>query len=162
MDSRNCSSKVQSIIECRAARAGEYPAAAALRQEMALEMGNDFDAKSKNWRTKFCAYFSGKQSVGTAQLFLAYDGDTPVGCVTISIVDDYRRYCFDTPAAHVNAVFVRPAYRRRGIARELMQLAINWARERGCTRVRLRSSDDGRFLYDHLGFREGREMELDL
>lgn len=162
MDLQSSSSDVRSTIECRAARADEYPVAAQLRQEMGLEYDDDFDARSKEWRTKFCAYFSGKQAAGTAQLFLAYDGATPVGCATISIADDYRRYCFNMPSAHINAVYVQPAHRRRGIASVLMQLAIKWARERGCTRVRLRSSDEGRFLYERVGFREGREMELDL
>lgn len=162
MDLRNSSNIASPVVECRAGRADEYPIAAQLRQEMGLGWGDDFDARSKDWRAKFCAYFGGKQAAGTAQLFIAYNGDTPVGCATISISEDYRRYCFGMPSAHVNAVYVLPAYRRRGIARDLMQLAIGWARERGCVRVRLRSSDEGRFLYEHLGFREGREMELDL
>lgn len=96
---------------------------------MALEMGSDFDGRSQDWRTKFSAYFGGKQSAGNEQLFLAYDGETPIGCALVSIPDEYRRYCFGIANAHVNAVYVEPAYRRRGIA---------------------------------LGFREGREMELDL
>lgn len=147
-------------IEFRRADAGDYPAAAALRQEMALEMGSDFDAIAADWRAKFTAYFSAKQSAGLAQLFLALDNSEPVGCATISILDDYRNAAFDIRTAHINAVFVRAAYRRRGIARELMRMALDWAREAGCTRVRLRASDDGRPLYEALGFRSGREMEL--
>lgn len=129
---------------------------------MALEMGGDFDARAADWRSKFCAYFGGKQSSGTAQLFLAYEGETPVGCVTVSIADDYRRYCFGIRSASINAVYVQPAYRRQGVAGRLMQLAIRWAAERGCVRVRLRASEEGRALYEQIGFRQGREMELDL
>lgn len=162
MDLQNCSNETLSRIECRAAGANEYPAAADLRQAMALEMGGGFDAMARDWRTKFCAYFGGKQSAGNAQLLLAFDGETPIGCVTVSLAEDYRRYCFGTLSAYVNAVYVKPAYRRRGIARRLMQLAIAWARERGCTRLRLRASEEGRFLYEELGLREGREMEMDL
>lgn len=162
MDLQNCSNETRSAIECRAAGAHEYPAAAQLRREMALEMGGDFDAAARDWQTKFCAYFGGKQSGGNARLFLAFDGETPIGCATISLADDYRRYCFGTLTAHVNAVYVKPAYRRRGVAGRLMELAIAWARERRCTRVRLRASEEGRFLYENLGFRQGREMELDL
>lgn len=147
---------------CCAAGLEEYPAAAALRQEMALEMGNDFDGKAADWRAKFGAYFGGKQSSGNAQLFLAYDGATPAGCVLVSLEESYRRYCFGTLVAHVNAVFVRPEYRRRGIATALVQMAIAWARDKGCARVRLRTSEDGRRLYETLGFSAGREMELPL
>jgi GNAT superfamily N-acetyltransferase len=153
---------MRSTVECRAAAADEFLAAAQLRQEMALELGSDFDATAPDWRAKFSAYFGGKQAAGNAQLFLACDGGEPVGCAIVSILEHYRRYVFGTENAYVNAVYVKPAYRRHGIASRLMQLVVAWARERGCAGVRLRASEDGRFLYATLGFREGREMELDL
>jgi GNAT superfamily N-acetyltransferase len=162
MDLRNSSSEIPSAVECRAAGADKYPAAAQLRGEMALEMGSDFDAMAADWRAKFCAYFAGKQAGGNAQLFLAYDGGEPIGCAIVSVLEHYRRYVFGTEMAYVNAVYVRPQYRRRGIARELMQLAIAWSRERGCKGVRLRASDEGRFLYENIGFSSGREMEFDI
>lgn len=162
MDLRNSSNGQQSTVECRAASADEYPAAAELRREMGLEWDDDFDAVSQDWRPKFCAYFGGKQGGGTAQLFLACDGETPIGFAIVSVLEHYRRYVFGSENAYVNAVYVRAAYRRRGIARRLMQLAIAWARERGCKSIRLRASDDGRYLYESLGFEAGREMELDL
>lgn len=162
MDLQNFSNEAHSTIDVRAARTHDFSTAARLRQEMALEMGSDFDARSPDWRTKFSAYFGAKQADGTAQLFVAYDGDEPVGCAIVSILEHYRRYVFGTENAYVNAVYVKPAYRRRGIARRLMQQVVAWARERGCTSVRLRASDEGRFLYEALGFHEGREMELPL
>lgn len=162
MDLRNSSNEVQSGIECRAAGADEFFIVAELRGEMAREMDSDFDALSSGWRPKFAAYFGGKQAGGNAQAFLAYEGGTAIGCAIVSIPDEYRRAVFGIRNAHVNAVFVRPAFRRRGIARRLMRLAIAWAREHDCGRVRLRASDEGRSLYEGLGFRAGREMELDL
>lgn len=162
MHLQNSSNEMSKALDCRAGRAADFPAAAQLRQEMALEMGGDFDAMASDWRTKFCAYFGGKQAAGCAQLFLAYDGDEAIGCAIVSMLEHYRRYVFGTENAYVNAVYVRPAYRRRGIARELMQLVIAWSRERGCRSVRLRASEEGRFLYESLGFGQGREMEFDL
>jgi GNAT superfamily N-acetyltransferase len=69
---------------------------------------------------------------------------------------------FGTESAWVNAVYVRPAYRRRGVGRRLMELIVAWARERDCVNVRLRASEDGKLLYETLGFHQGREMELPL
>ncbi len=148
------------VIECRAARFAEFPIAAALRAEMALEMGDDFDARAADWRMKFCQYFRGKRGSGDAELFLAFDNGEPVGSVIVSVLDDYRRFVFNMSTAFINAVYVKPSHRRRGIARELMRMAIAWAAERGCVRVRLRTSDEGRALYTALGFAQGREMEL--
>lgn len=150
------------MIEYRSARPEEFPLAAALRQEMAIEMGDDFDATSPGWRSRFCAYFSGKQRSGLANLVLAFDDDEPVGCAVVSILDDYRRFTFNTTSAFVNAVYVKPAYRRQGIARRLMEMAVDWARRSGSIRVRLRSSDEGRELYTAIGFKTGREMEMNL
>ena len=162
MDLRSFSNSMPETLECRAAGPEWYLAAAALRQEMALEMGADFDAAAPDWRTTFAAYFGGKQSSGNAQLFLAYDGPAAIGCAVVTLDDNYRRSCFGTLGAYVNAVYVQPAYRRRGIAARLMNLAVAWAREKGCLRVRLRASDEGRRLYESLGFEPGREMELHL
>lgn len=162
MDLRSSSSEAQQTIECRAGEMEDFPAAAELRYEMAREMGDDFDALSEGWRPKFCAFFGGKQASGNAQLFVACDGEEIIGCAIVTVPDEYRRACFGIVNAHVNAVFVRPAYRGRGIAKTLMEMAIAWARERGCTRMRLRASDDGRKLYERLGFHSGREMELPL
>ncbi len=150
------------MIDCRRASFEELPAVARLRQQMAIEMGGDWDVAHPGWRTKFAQYFGGKQTSGRGQVFLALDGGEAVGMAAISMVDDYRSFALNLISAHVNAVYVRPEYRRTGIARRLMALCIDWARESGCVRVRLRTSDDGEALYRNLGFREGREMELTL
>jgi GNAT superfamily N-acetyltransferase len=149
-------------VEYRAARPDEFSTVAGLRQEMSVELGDDFDARATDWRDRFAQYFAERKSAGRGEAFLARDGDEAVGCVVVSILDDYRAFVFDMKTAWVNAVFVKPAYRRRGIASVLMQMAVDWARERGCRRVRLRTSDDGRGLYASLGFNVGREMELNL
>jgi GNAT superfamily N-acetyltransferase len=162
MDLQNSLKPLPSGIECRAARAEDYGAAAQLRQEMSVELGENFDAASSDWRAKFCAYFGGKQSSGNAQLFMAHDGREPIACAIVLLEDHYRRYVFGMPSAWVNCVYVRPAYRRQGIGEHLMQLVFSWARERQCIRVRLRTSEDGRFLYRKSGFHDGREMEIDL
>ena len=129
---------------------------------MSVEQENDFDRRSPDWRARYCAYFAEKQEDGKGQLFLALDNGKPVGMTIVSFLDNYRTAIFGVRFAYVNGVYVYPAYRRRGIARRLMQMALEWARERGCAQVRLRSSDEGRPLYEQLGFRASTEMQLDL
>jgi len=58
-------------------------------------------------------------------------------------------------------VYVAPEHRRRGLARRLTETMVAWCRERGLARVTLHASDDGRALYESLGFRApGNEMRL--
>lgn len=52
----------------------------------------------------------------------------------------------------IGAVGVRPAARRRGIARTLTEAAIAWLGERGAATVSLYATDLGRPLYERLGF----------
>jgi ribosomal protein S18 acetylase RimI-like enzyme len=54
--------------------------------------------------------------------------------------------------AYLLNVYVEPAHRRFGLARALMDAMLAWARERGLARVVLHASDDGRALYESLGF----------
>ena len=150
------------MIEYRPAAPAEFPVAAQLRHEMGIEMGTDLDAAGANWRRRFAAFFAGKQGVNRGRLFLAFDGEQAVGMTAITLTEEWRTFCFGTRFGWVNAVFVKPGYRRRGIARELLRRAVDWARERGCVRVRLRTSSEGRALYEQAGFHAGREMELDL
>ena len=57
-------------------------------------------------------------------------------------------------------VYTRPDCRRQGLARRLMNVALDWCRENGIRAVILHSSKDGRPLYDSLGFRPTNEMRL--
>lgn len=59
-------------------------------------------------------------------------------------------------------VFVEPEYRRQGIARRLMQTMIDWCRAQGFPHVSLHASDEGRPLYESLGFKPTTEMRLKL
>lgn len=150
------------MVEVRAARLEEFPLAAGMREEMAREMGRSFDERSNDWRSRFCAHFGGKQAAGRAQLFFAAEGEEIVGMAMVSVVEHYRTEVFGEFHARINAVFVRPEFRRRGTAMRLMQAAIGWARERRCHVVTLDASDDGRPLYEKLGFERTNDMALGL
>jgi GNAT superfamily N-acetyltransferase len=60
--------------------------------------------------------------------------------------------------AYVLNVYTEPAHRRRGLARALMQAVLQWCHAAGITRVALHASDEGRPLYESLGFAPTNEM----
>jgi ribosomal protein S18 acetylase RimI-like enzyme len=62
----------------------------------------------------------------------------------------------------VTSVYTRPAYRRQGVARQLMTMLIEHARAEGLQRLILWSSEMGRPLYEDLGFTPSRGLEIDL
>ena len=49
-------------------------------------------------------------------------------------------------------VYTEPAHRRQGMARALMQIALDWCRANGVGAVILHASPDGRTLHESLGF----------
>jgi GNAT superfamily N-acetyltransferase len=59
-------------------------------------------------------------------------------------------------------VYVEPEHRRHGIARMLMKAMIAWCKENNFVRVDLHASDDGRSLYEQLGFKPTNEMSLEI
>ena len=64
------------------------------------------------------------------------------------------------PEAYVLNVFVERAWRRRGVAAYLMEFVLTYARERRLRLVSLHASDEGRPLYEKLGFVPTNEMRL--
>jgi ribosomal protein S18 acetylase RimI-like enzyme len=62
--------------------------------------------------------------------------------------------------AYLYGMWVRPASRRRGVARALVSTAVAAARAAGAGAVSLVASDEGRGLYESLGFRAIPAMRL--
>ena len=57
-------------------------------------------------------------------------------------------------------VFTQPAWRRRGVAAQLMDAVLAWARETRLDSLVLHASSDGPSLYDRLGFVATNEMRF--
>jgi len=65
-----------------------------------------------------------------------------------------------TERAVILNVYTEPEFRKRGIARQIMLTILAWVRERGLQSVNLHASDEGRPLYEKLGFAATNEMRL--
>jgi GNAT superfamily N-acetyltransferase len=63
------------------------------------------------------------------------------------------------PQALILNVYTEPPWRRRGLAALLMRHIMDWAEARGIRVLVLQASDDGRLLYEKLGFRPTHEMQ---
>jgi GNAT superfamily N-acetyltransferase len=57
-------------------------------------------------------------------------------------------------------VYTERTWRRKGLARLLMQHVLEWARGADLDRLVLHASDEGRALYEHLGFETSSEMRF--
>jgi ribosomal protein S18 acetylase RimI-like enzyme len=59
--------------------------------------------------------------------------------------------------AHLMNVYTRNEYRRQGIARQMVEMLIRDALERGATEISLDATTMGRPLYESLGFVDSKE-----
>jgi GNAT superfamily N-acetyltransferase len=57
-------------------------------------------------------------------------------------------------------VFTEPEWRRLGVAALLLEEIIEWSRKERLDRLVLHASEEGRALYDRLGFVPGNEMRF--
>jgi GNAT superfamily N-acetyltransferase len=62
--------------------------------------------------------------------------------------------------ANILNVYTRPQNRRMGLARRLMDTSLAWCRVNHVPTVILHSSDDGRRLYESMGFEPTNEMRV--
>ena len=58
-----------------------------------------------------------------------------VGFAEVSVRTDYVNGCKTSPAAFLEGIYVRPEFRRRGVARMLCQAAQRWGRDKGCAEL---------------------------
>lgn len=65
--------------------------------------------------------------------FVAFNGErAPVGFVEVSVRTDHVNGTESSPVGFIEGLYVRPAARRRGVARALVTTAARWAIRHGC------------------------------
>ena len=109
-------------------------------------------------------YYRRHMPDGTFISWLALDGEKIVGTSGISIVEKPPYFgCPTGKTALLSSMFTDKAYRRRGIAKELLSRVVSYARERGCGVVQITASDMGVLLYTDFGFeKNGNFMQYKL
>lgn len=60
--------------------------------------------------------------------------------------------------AYLMNIYVREAFRNHGIAHEIVRKLIEVARDRGCGKIYLETTADGRPVYESLGFKDMKDM----
>lgn len=141
----------------------EINVAVALRADMVREMNaRDPDEKHPGWRKRYFTFFSSRVAQGTAALFVAEVDGHPIGISAVYLPETHRSVIFANQAAYVTNVYVHPKWRKRSVGSELTRLTVDWAKQKGCEVVRLRTSPMGRSVYAGVGFVPSDEMELRL
>ena len=84
-----------------------------------------------------------------------------LGFVDISIRQDYVEGSDSSPVGYIEHIYVKPEYRRQGVARKLAEVAEKWASRKGCIEI---GSDtylgniDSRNFHRSIGFKETSKL----
>jgi ribosomal protein S18 acetylase RimI-like enzyme len=123
----------------------------AIARELFLEYADSlgFSLCFQNFEQEL-AGLPGRYAAPAGRLLLALDDGQAAGCAALQSIDE--------ETCEMKRLYVRPAFRGRGIGRTLAQAVIAEAREIGYTAMRLDTIPskmaEAVVLYERLGFRE--------
>ena len=101
---------------------------------------------------------------GDQTTVVAVDDGRCVACASMSYIEIMPTFSHPSgKRAHLMNVYTEESYRRRGIARQLVNMLIGDARAHGATEISLDATESGRPLYESMGFKASEEcMVIDI
>lgn len=147
----------------RVAAPSDVPVLAAFRAAMFAELDAEYAALLDAMQAAFAEYAARAIPSGEFVGWVA-EADGAVVAVAALVFEQLppQPHNLEGRVGHILNVFVVPAWRRRGLATRLVQVAIQHCRSLGLKSVVLHASDAGRLVYERLGFTPTSEMRLSL
>ena len=142
------------------------------RARMFQDMGLIPDHLFESFRTRSLQYLRGTLASGEYAGWLAFERSDPPKILAGAGVllrqvppfplsqPDGETMISDGRQGLIVNVFTEPEWRRRGLARLLMEEILTWSRAQRLESLTLHASDDGRALYQRLGFIATDEMRF--
>jgi GNAT superfamily N-acetyltransferase len=150
-------------ITIREGTLADIPTITRHRRRMCEDMNYSDAAALSTMVTVTADYLNKAIPDGSFRSWLACDNEHAVGGGAVVIVPwPAHAYDLECRRATILNVYTDPEYRRRGIARQVMQTMITWCKQEGFAGVTLHASEQGRHLYESLGFQLNNEMRLNL
>ena len=142
-------------MEYRLANINDIAALIVLRIEYLNEDLGSIDTLTETaLRSDLAVYFQ-KHLNNDMFAFVASEGQNTVSCALLLVVEKPMSPSFlSGRTGTVFNVYTRPEYRRKGIAKRLMEMLLQCAREKELSVVELKATKDGYPLYKSLGFSE--------
>jgi GNAT superfamily N-acetyltransferase len=151
-------------IALRRASVEDARTIAAHRRSMFRDMGYQDKTALDSMTAKFLPWLEAKMVSGDYLAWLAVTREDVVVAGAGVWLMDWPPHMVGSCARRGNIlnVYTEPEFRRRGLARCLMEAALGWCRGNGIDVVILHASPEGRALYESLGFQVSNEMRIKL
>lgn len=134
------------------------------RRAMFYDMGYRDVAALDSMAAKFRVWLQERMKSGDYIAWVVIANDDSVAAGAGLWLMDWPPHMIGNGARRGNIlnVYTQESFRRRGLARHLMEAILLWCREKSIDTVILHASPDGRSLYDALGFKATNEMRIQL
>jgi GNAT superfamily N-acetyltransferase len=134
------------------------------RRAMFADMGQADSASLDAMDAAFAPYVRRAIADGSYRGWLAVTGEGRVAAGGGLILHEWPATPrnTDTQRAYILNMYTEPEYRKRGIARRIMNAILDFCRAEGLHSVALHASEFGRPLYVSIGFEPTNEMRLKL
>ncbi len=148
------------MLETRTATVNDAALIASHRRDMFASMGGFDDELLGRVRRNSEPWIARLIMEGKYLGWITTDDSRPIASAGLLILD-WPPHPLDPDGetrAYLLNVFVEAEYRRRGLARALLERCLAEARSRSIRVVSLHASAEGRQLYEQLGFKTTNEM----
>jgi ribosomal protein S18 acetylase RimI-like enzyme len=134
------------------------------RRSMFDDMGYHDQVTLDSMMAKFLPWVETRIASGDYLAWLAVTKDDLVVAGTGLWLMDWPPHVVGMGSRRGNIlnVYTEPGFRRQGLARSLMQAALDWCKVHKIDLVILHASAEGRALYESLGFSASNEMRIKL
>jgi GNAT superfamily N-acetyltransferase len=150
------------MFEIRAATVADAALISAYRRAMFIEMGRPQDVNLETMIDHFEPWVMRMINDGKYFGWITENGGRPIASAALLILD-WPPHFSDPTGEHrgyLHNVFVEPTYRRRGLARALVERCMVEARLRRIRVVALHCHETLRPLYEDYGFHTSKEMQF--
>jgi len=146
----------------RGASVDDLATLVAHRRAMFYDMGYRDDASLDSMSARFRPWVQAHMNAVEYLAWLAIAPDSSVAAGAGLWLMDWPPHMIGSGSRRGNIlnVYTEAKFRRRGLARALMEVAVQWCRENGVDVVILHASPEGRGLYESMGFQASNEMRL--
>jgi GNAT superfamily N-acetyltransferase len=153
-----------SDLAIRPATLADAPAVVAHRRAMFDAMGFPNREELDLMEVRFAGWVKDKMAKGEYLHWFATDAQGRIVAGAGVWLMEWPPHAIDQSRwrANVLNVYTEPSHRRQGLARRLTQTALDWCRANGIRTFILHASNEGRALYESLGFKATNEMRMQL
>jgi len=132
------------------------------RRSMFRDMGYKDEAALDAMAAKFRVWLGERMRSGDYLAWLACAPEGAIAAGTGLWLMDWLPHMVGKGARRGNIVnvYTEAGFRRRGLARVLMEAALAWCQKNGVDTVILHASPAGRSLYESMGFEATNEMRI--